>query len=276
MCYYVSFHQNLQTLIDFIPGLIIDVQPHMDFTPTPYINGFDHRPHPIMLQSEKDNSKRLSLMMWGMVPNYIRNLEEARRFWNGYKDADGKWHNGYLTLNAKGEELLSKKLYSDAALHRRCIVFSDGFYEWHHHFPMGKKGQLLKTAVTYPHHIFLKENNSPIMMAGIWSPWKHEEVDPDTGEIIKLTTPCFSILTTDANELMAKVHNTKKRMPVILTRELAKEWINPNLSSERVTEIAKFQYAAASMKAFSIPKDFQQLSNPKEMKAYPELEGLLC
>jgi putative SOS response-associated peptidase YedK len=48
----------------------------------------------------------------------------------------------------------------------------------------------------------------PFAFAGIYSHWK----DADTDEEIKT----YSILTTAANKLMSKIHNTKMRMPVIL------------------------------------------------------------
>src|SRR4030095_5149941 len=124
-----------------------------------------------------------------------------------------------------GEEMLQSVLYRDAALNRRCIVLTDGFYEWHHYFPIGKKGQRLKTAVKYPHHIFLRNNPGVTMVAGIWTPWRHEELNAATGQLETLVTPTFAVCTTEANELMQKIHNSKKRMPVILPKELAEEWI---------------------------------------------------
>jgi len=176
-----------------------------------------------------------------------------------------------------GEELFEKKLYNDAALNRRCIVFVDGFYEWHHYFPLGKKGQRLKTAIKYPHHIFLKDNPLPfIMIAGIWNTWKHEEVNMETGELETLFTPTFAVVTTKANELMAKIHNSKQRMPTILTKELAEEWIKNDLSQERIKEIATYQYPAHKMNAHTVAKDFQEILSPKEKHTYPEFESEFC
>ena len=37
--------------------------------------------------------------------------------------------------------------------------------------------------------------------------------------------PTFTIITTDANPLMAEIHNTKKRMPIILKPEFEKEYL---------------------------------------------------
>jgi putative SOS response-associated peptidase YedK len=54
-------------------------------------------------------------------------------------------------------------------------------------------------------------------IAGLWSQWE----DTSNGEIIF----SYTMVTTEANELMAKIHNTKKRMPLILTPENEKAWL---------------------------------------------------
>ena len=142
---------------------------------------------------------------------------------------------------------------------------------------MGKKGQPLKTAVKRPYHIYLKDNPHPfIMVAGIWNPWKHEEVDEQTGEVKSIVTPTFAIVTTKANALMAEIHNSKRRMPTILTKELAEEWVEEGLSEERITEIATYQYPTEQMAAFSIKKDFQEALNPKERFVYEDVQAEYC
>ena len=46
--------------------------------------------------------------------------------------------------------------------------------------------------------------------------------DKETGE----TVDTCALVTTKANGLMEQIHNSKKRMPTILTSELAGEWIS--------------------------------------------------
>ena len=277
MCYHISFEVNLESIKEHFPDLVIDSQLEMNFPKAAYVNGFDHGFQPAMLTGRKDGKRYLAAMMWGFLPNGVNNYEAAERFWNGYKDENGKWNTGFITLNAMGEELFEKRLYKEAALSRRCIVFVDGFYEWHHSFPIGKKGQRLKTAIKYPHHIFLKDNPLPfIMIAGVWNTWKHEEVNKETGEVETIFTPTCAVVTTEANELMAKIHNSKQRMPTILTKELAEEWIRDGLSQERITEIARYQYPAEQMNAYTVPKDFQEIDLPKSKHTYPEFENEFC
>lgn len=277
MCYHVSVNVPLGDILEVFEDLVVDPELSTGFLPAPYINGFDHKLQPVMVTSRKDSKRHLAAMMWGFLPGWVKNMEEAAKLWNGGYDASGKFKPGIITLNAIGEEMLDKPMYKEAALNRRCIVFVDGFYEWHHHFPIGKKGQRLKTAVKYPHHIFLKDNPHPfMMMAGIWQPWKHTEVDTETGELTETVTPTFAVVTTAANEMMSNIHNTKKRMPVILTKELAAEWISDGLPRERIAEIASFQYPAEKMNAYTVPKDFQEIADPKQAHRYEDWDGVFC
>ena len=61
------------------------------------------------------------------MPPYITNMEAAIKFWNGYKDENGKWITGYSTLNAIGEEMFDKRLFKDAALTKRCVILRMDF-----------------------------------------------------------------------------------------------------------------------------------------------------
>lgn len=275
MCYHVSLNVPAESILQVFPDLKFDPRLPLDFLPTAYVNGFDHKMQPVMLTSRKDGTRHLASMMWGYLPSWVKNMDEATRLWNGYKDDNGKFRPGLITLNAVGEEVLEKPMYKDAALHRRCIVFADGFYEWHHHYPIGKNGQPLKTAVKYPHFIKLKENPHPfIMMAGIWNPWKHQVVSMETGELTEAVEPTFAILTTAANALMEKIHNSKKRMPVILDQSQAERWISEGLTTDEIQSLATTQFPANRMEAYSIARDFQQLADPKERFHYEEWTGI--
>ncbi len=74
---------------------------------------------------------------------------------------------------------------------------------------------------------------------------------------------------------MEQVHNSKKRMPCILSEDLAAEWISDNLSEQRISEIATSRFPAEQMEAKTIRKDFQQLNEPTEVFEYAELSSLI-
>lgn len=233
----------------------------------PMQSGFDYREWPVIIPSEDCKDVSIVEMEWGFLPPYLKNREAAANFRTGYKKADGKWQPGITTLNAIGEEmLLPGKMYRDAALKRRCLVFSSGFYEWRHIVRLNKRtGLPLKTADKYPYHISLKD--APyFLMAGIWQPW----TDKETGE----TVNTFAICTTEANPLLAEVHNSKRRMPTILPDALAAEWISDGLTEERITQLATYQLPADQMHAYTIRKDFREAANPTEPFTYEDLPEL--
>ena len=230
-------------------------------------NGFDYGTAPVLKRREEEIDFDVVEMEWGFLPTYLKTREEVTRFRFGYKKENGQFQQPFITLNATSEEmLLSNKIFRDAALHRRCLILSTGFYEWRHIFPLGKKtGKPLKTAIKFPYHVGVK-NKDYFFMAGIWQPWK----DVETGEYVET----FSIITTVANPLMAQIHNSRKRMPVILSDDDAWEWLFGNLSEEQISEIGRKQFPAAEMEVCSVAKDFRNSVEPDKEFEYTELPAL--
>jgi len=91
------------------------------------------------------------------------------------------------TYNAVASTAPEKASFRNAVQKgQRCLVPMTGFYEWHH---LGK--------LTFPHFIHLR--NAPVFfVAGLYE------------------GSTYTLLTTEANALMAHIHNQKERMPVIL------------------------------------------------------------
>lgn len=187
---------------------------------------------------------------WEFIPPWIKDMEAlkvARK-------------QGIPWLNATAEKLLESKMFRSAALKRRCLVLCSHFFEWRHYRPEDAKKD-----ISYPYTIGLNDADY-FYMAGIWQPW----TDKSTGE----TMDTFAIVTTKANELMEQVHNTKKRMPTILTEDLAWEWIMEDLTEDRIKRIASFQLPSEYMYAHPIRKDFKLIEEPCEEENYPELPFL--
>jgi putative SOS response-associated peptidase YedK len=229
--------------------------------------GFDYGMNAVVKPLPGKDDFDIVQMEWGFIPHYLKSREEVNRMRHGYKDARGKFHPPITTLNAISEELLSPgKIYREAALKRRCLVLSSGFYEWRHVYPLNKRtGLPLKTPNKYPYYITVKEKEY-FFMAGIWQPW----TDKLTGEYVE----SFAIVTTAANKLMEQVHNSKKRMPTILSEELAYEWIFGELDEHRIREIAMFQYPPDQMQASTIAKDFRDSPDPASAFHYNDLPAL--
>jgi Uncharacterized conserved protein len=243
-----------------------------DFLGNDLHQGFDYGNNAVIKATPEKEDFEIVKMEWGFIPDanrwpFIETRNQLNNVRRGFTDSRGKFNQPLTMLNAVSEELLlANKIYRDAGLKRRCLILSSGFYEWRHVYPIGKKtGKPLKTAVTYPYFISLPDNEY-FYMAGVWQPW----TDAETGEYVESS----AIVTTAANELMEQVHNTKKRMPTILNEDLAYEWLFGNLSEKRITEIAKSQYPAEKMKAYTIAKDFRASLNPTEPFEYLDMPPL--
>jgi putative SOS response-associated peptidase YedK len=137
-----------------------------------------------ILRSKREQ-RQLLPAKWGLVNSW-------------QTDAKG----AFKQINARSESAPSRPAFRDAFVHRRCAVPADGFFEW-----MGTK-EARRPIWFHPPHDDL------LLFAGLYESWH----DPKT-DVWQRT---FTILTTDANEIVAPVHD---RMPVILPPERVEEWL---------------------------------------------------
>jgi len=223
----------------------------------PLQRGFDYGNWPIIIPIENGKDIDIVSAHWEFVPPWIR---------NEYELADAR-KQGIPWLNAKGETLLESKMFRDAALKRRCLILSSGFYEYRHVPQIGKRGQELKATSKFPYFISIAKEQSYYFMAGIYQRWTNQDRDESA-----LT---YAIVTTEANELMQQVHNSKKRMPTILKQELAEEWLSEGLSEKRIKELATTQYDSEEMIAYPVAKDFLSSAEPEKEFEYADLPPLL-
>lgn len=156
-------------------------------------NGFQHPYTPVITNKSKEE---IQLYQWGLIP-----------FWAKDKSIQKN------TLNARLETVHEKPSFRNS-MQNRCLILADGFFEWQWIDPKGKQKQ--KYLITLP-------DESSFAFAGLYNTW----VDKETGEIVNT----YTIITTVANELMSRIHNTKKRMPVILKQEQESQWLQKGLDS---------------------------------------------
>src|SRR5688500_16977505 len=69
--------------------------------------------------------------------------------------------------------------------------------------------------------ILLSQRKTILYARGIYESWKN----PETGTPMET----FSIVTTEANPRMEFIHNSKKRVPLILNENDSKLWLNQEL-----------------------------------------------
>lgn len=157
------------------------------YTPSIF-NGFQFPKTPVIANDHPD---RICMFSWGLIPAWA-------------KDKDIRKH----TLNARIETIAEKPSFR-SYVQQRCLVLVDGFYEWQWLDEKGKNKQ--KFEIGMP-------DGGAFALAGIWSDW----LDRETGELMRT----YSVLTTEANELMSRIHNSTKRMPVILHPENEQKWLS--------------------------------------------------
>jgi putative SOS response-associated peptidase YedK len=162
--------------------------------PKQRIVGFEFPQTPVI---SNENSDIIQFYNWGLIPSWAKD-NTIRKY----------------TLNAKIETLHQKPSFKDN-VSNRCLIIADGFYEWQWLDAKGKNKQ--QFLINLP-------NKEAFAFAGIWSNW----IDQTTGELVK----SYSIVTTEANEFMSKIHNSKKRMPIILTKENEEEWLGGKVMQE--------------------------------------------
>jgi putative SOS response-associated peptidase YedK len=142
-----------------------------------------------------DNGKRsFALMRWGLLPAWV-------------KDPKGF----ALLINARGETVLDKPAFRNAVRRRRCLIPTDGFYEWPAATGAGAPRQ--------PYFVRAKERSPdgsapPLAYAGLHETWtgpNGEEIDT------------AAIVTTAANRTLAPIH---ERMPVFVPKQAFDLWLD--------------------------------------------------
>ena len=138
-----------------------DWNPRYNIAPT--------QPVPVIRQHPKEPVRQISLMKWGLIPNWARDVSIAGS-----------------TINAKSETAASKPAFREPLRLRRCLIPADAFYEW-------KKDGSAKQPYS-----FEVDSGELFAFAGLWDGWKDAN-----GHWIRTC----SILTTTPNAVTAAVHD---------------------------------------------------------------------
>lgn len=147
---------------------------------------------------------------------------------------------GYKMINARAETAAEKPSFRNAFKKKRCLIIADSFYEWRKD-EEGKTPMLIKM-----------KSEEPFAFAGLWESWESPEGEP---------IHSCSILTTKPNGVMASIHD---RMPVILSKEAEKIWLDPNVQDIEMLESVLKPYEDGEMEAYQVS---EEVNSPKNNKA---------
>ena len=131
-----------------------------------------------------DMSRQAKMMKWGLIPNWATDASIGSKL-----------------INARAETLLEKPSFKNLVSNQRCIVLSDGYFEWKR-----------SNSIAPPYYIY-HPNNKILPMAGLWDFWEN-----NSGENIF----SYTIITTQANSDLKDIHH---RMPVILEMKQIDLWL---------------------------------------------------
>jgi putative SOS response-associated peptidase YedK len=198
MCFTVNVNLIKEELENRYGATLIDPD---KYRPSYYYHAFGLPSLPAICS---EDTSQIRLLKWGLIPSWTTNIEQANII-------------RYKTFNARSESIDTKPSFSSAFRSKRCIIPAKGFFEWQH---AGDK--------KIPWYIY-QADNEMISIAGIYDSW----VETKTGEVYST----FSIVTTEANDLMAHIHNSGKRMPVILGKNEESRWIDVSTSASEALSL---------------------------------------
>ncbi len=165
----------------------------------------------VVARNNAQGGRELVTVKWGLVPAWSK---EPR--------------TEFSTINARAETIDEKPTFRAAFQSRRCLIGSDGFYEWKKNADGSKQ----------PYFICLADSK-PFAFAGIWERWARE------GQILE----SCAIIVTSANALVAPIHD---RMPVILSPDYYDAWMNPRETKASALKSLLLPYPSDRMKAYPI------------------------
>jgi len=172
-------------------------------SPNPFARRFNvapTQPIPILRVDRATGEIEVVKARWGLIPNWWKDSRPPR-----------------TSHNARAEEAATKPMWKGPLGRARCLIPAVGWYEW-------KTVQQADPAtgeirqVKQPHFFHLPDDQL-FSFAGIMAMWKDPEADAP-----QLSAALF---TQDSIGPSAEVH---ERMPIILTPEMEKVWLNEEIT----------------------------------------------
>ncbi|MXS84326.1 SOS response-associated peptidase [Nitrosomonas oligotropha] len=175
----------------------------------------------ILVIRETESKREATMMRWGLVPKWIKDLKEA-----------------HVINNARAETISTKPMFKSVYRKRRCIIPASGFYEW----------QLLKDGKYKQPNFITAVDECPTSFDGIW----------EIATVDEKTIESCAIITTGCNDLMRPIHD---RMPVILPPESFDTWLKPVEFPDDIMSFFLKPYKSELMQAWPVSTAVNKASN---------------
>ena len=216
MCGRFTLKTDPETLTETFPGFTTpaadEMSPRYNIAPSQQV---------AVVANNGDNN--VEFFQWGLIPSWAKDPKIGNRM-----------------INARAETLAEKPSFRTPYKRRRCLILTDGFYEW-----KAEPGSKTKT----PHYIRLK-SEKPFAFAGLWEAWS-PNIDDDP--LLSCT-----IITTSPNSLMETIH---RRMPVILEPDSYQQWLDPSDQPPAQLDGLLKPYPADEMEAYPVSRLVNRPSN---------------
>ncbi|QDV35659.1 SOS response-associated peptidase [Tautonia plasticadhaerens] len=174
-----------------------------------------------------DGGREFHLLHWGLIPSWADDPDIGSRM-----------------INARAETVAEKPAFRRAFRSRRCLVVSDGFFEWRRE---GGRKQ--------PYFIRMKDDR-PFAFAGLWERWDK------LGEPIESCT----LITGEPNEVVALIHD---RMPVIVPESAYEHWLDPDVQDPKRLQGLLVPCPSEEMEAYPVSTLVNSPSNDVERCVEP-------
>ena len=167
---------------------------------------------------EHHGERVVDAFRWGLIPFFA-------------KDAKG----GARLINARAETVETSPAFRTAFERHRCIVPADAFYEWRR-----QRDPATGRVIRSEPFAVRRGDGQLLALAGLWSSWR------DPASAARLYT--CTILTTDPNELVARLHN---RMPVVLDPTDWDAWLREATPRDQLRAMLR-PAPAAELRAYAV------------------------
>ena len=158
----------------------------------------------VMMLNDRDMAQNISkgeIFPTNIAPVFTRDGAMAVKW--GFPH----WKSSGVIINARSETAPEKSMFRKPLLERRCVIPSNGFYEWDKAGGGKKKNK----------YLLRRPGERLLYMAGMINAFR----DASGCEY-----NAFVILTTAANASVAPIHD---RMPVIIASDEREDWINDDV-----------------------------------------------